>query len=83
MNKWILGLLTLVFVTLSTVSFAAAPQLPTGIVVTGNATLEKEPDQTQIFFTIYTTGKTSEEAQADNAKISSRSQPEDHRPGCS
>lgn len=72
MNKWIIGFMTLALAAFCAVTFAATPQLPTGIVVTGNAVLEKEPDQTQVYFVIHTTGKTSEEAQAENAKISSQ-----------
>lgn len=49
----------------------AASELPTGIYVNGSATVEKEPDQTKIQFTIYTTGKTPEEAQEKNSIISS------------
>lgn len=50
----------------------AAAQEPRGIIVTGDAVVEKEPDQTTIQFTILTTGKTSTEVQTENAKISSR-----------
>jgi len=49
----------------------AASELPTGIFVNGSATVEKEPDQTKIQFTIYTTGKTPEEAQGKNSIVSS------------
>ena len=43
-----------------------------GIIVTGTSSIEKEPDQTVIQFTILTTGKKREEVQAENNQIASR-----------
>ena len=40
-----------------------------GIIVTGTSSIEKEPDQTVIQFTILTTGKKREEVQAENNQI--------------
>ncbi len=54
---------------------SAAPietPLNKGIIVTGISSIEKEPDQTVIQFTILTTGKKREEVQAENNQISSR-----------
>lgn len=68
-TTFIIALLVGAFGHIGVVS--AASELPTGIYVNGNATVEKEPDQTTIQFTIYTTGKTPEEAQAKNSIISS------------
>lgn len=68
-TAFITALLLGVFGYIGAVS--ATSELPTGIYVTGSAVVEKEPDQTKIQFTIYTTGKTSEEAQGKNSIISS------------
>lgn len=55
-----------------TIAVEAATQEARGIIVTGDAVIEKEPDQTTIQFTILTTGKNSSTVQAENAKISSK-----------
>lgn len=47
-------------------------EMPKGVWVTGNAIIEKEPDQTVIVFSIVTTGKTPLSAQNENAQISSK-----------
>jgi Uncharacterized conserved protein len=73
MLKKICLLLMMGIVFLSGAQVNAAEQnVLRGIVVTGEASLEKEPDQTTIYFMILTNKKTSEEAQAENAKITSR-----------
>ena len=70
MKKIIISLLGMLFL-LCNGAFAADYPMPTGIIIGGDAVLEKEPDQTKIQFTIYTIGKTSEAAQTQNARVSS------------
>lgn len=68
----IIGVLVMILSASQALIAEASTQEPRGIIVTGDAVIEKEPDQTTIQFTILTTGKTSTEVQAENAKISSR-----------
>lgn len=67
---FILGMI----VILSSFSVVSAEEqiVPKGMIVTGDALIEKDPDQTTIQFTILTNAKTSEEAQNQNAMITSR-----------
>ena len=67
----VLGLL-IVFAVNQVLAAPSETPLNQGIVVTGTASIEKEPDQTVIQFTILTTGKKREEVQAENNQIASR-----------
>lgn len=70
MKKFNIILLTILFVLvgLSVTNGASS----TGAVATGTSMIEKTPDQTVILFTIVTSGKTSEAAQAQNSLLSSQ-----------